>query len=100
MEKVKAALDTLGFTVTRVAKRNENGPDVWALKDGQPYSFEVKHARILRAKTSQIPPVEKGRRDDDFIAIVLPSGYVLVEPMKDHLKSCSPKGYRTLRGMA
>ncbi len=34
--------------------------------------------------------------DDDLISIVLPNGYVLLEPMRDHLKSCSTSGDRFL----
>lgn len=100
MDAVVETLSKIGFQVIRIAKKNENGPDIWALKENLPYSFEVKHVKMLRQRCAQVPPVEPGRRSDDYIAVVFPSGYVLIEPMVQHLRNCSPKGYRMISGVA
>ncbi len=84
------------FKVLSVGKPTANGPDIWVTKNGKPYSVEVKVCKTTKRKSVQVPPVEKNRIGDDFIAIVHPSGYILFEPMKHHLKNCTEKGYRTL----
>ncbi|RTL05285.1 hypothetical protein EKK58_08480 [Candidatus Dependentiae bacterium] len=96
MNKLETLLKLNKMKITKVAKKNENGPDIWVLKNGVPYSIEVKKCKITKRNSVQVPPVEKNRRNDDFIAIIHPSGYILFEPMKHHLSSCTPKGYRTL----
>jgi hypothetical protein len=95
-EGLELLLKKLGFSILSVAKRNANGPDIWAEKKGKPFSIEIKKCRKTDRNSIQVPPVEKNRRKDDFIAIVHPSGYILFEPMRDHLKNCTPKGYRSL----
>lgn len=94
--KIKDFLTRIGFTVLSIAKKNENGVDIWTTKDGKPYSVEVKKCRTTKRNSIQVPPVEPNRVNDDFILILHPSGYILFEPMSQHLKNCSPKGYRTL----
>jgi HJR/Mrr/RecB family endonuclease len=86
----------MGFSVMSVGKSNANGPDVWISKNGKPYSVEIKKCRITKRRSVQVPPVQAKRRSDNFIMIEHPSGYVLFEPMKQHLKCCTAKGYRTL----
>lgn len=101
-ERMKPVIDTLsliGFELLRIGKTNENGPDIWAVKDGRPYSVEVKHVKPQRTRCAQVRPVEHARKRDDLIAIVFPNSYVLVEPMKDHLMACSAKGYRNITGL-
>lgn len=90
----------LGFKPLKTKPANANGPDLFVIKNDRAFSVEIKPTRKTRRGSLQVPPVEKNRRGDDLIAIVLPSGYVLVEPMRDHLKSCTPKGYRTLTELA
>ena len=99
MEQIAKTLTSLGFNILHIGKKNANGPDIWAIKDQRPYSFEVKKVKLQRERCAQVPPVEPNRRKDDFIAIAFPSGYVLVEPMKDHLNNCSSKGYRSITGL-
>lgn len=95
-KRLNKLINLLGYKILSKAKRNENGPDIWITKNGKPYSVEVKKCRITKRNSVQVPPVEKNRVDDDFIAIEMPSGYILFEPMADHLKCCTKKGYRTL----
>lgn len=95
-EGLEGLLGIMGFNILSIAKKNANGPDVWIEKNGKPFSVEIKKCRKTDRNSIQVPPVEKNRKKDDFIAIVHPSGYILFEPMKDHLKNCTPKGYRSL----
>lgn len=96
MKKVLKAIKACGFKPIGVPHKNANGPDLWALKGKIAFSFEVKKARITKRNSVQVPPVSRARRQDSFIAIEHPSGYVLIEPMDQNLKLCTPKGYRTL----
>ena len=78
-------------------KNNANGVDCWVKnKDGKPLSVEVKLCKKKVNGALQVDPVNGHRRKDDLIAIIVNSEYVLIEPMKDHLKLCSPKGTRNL----
>ena len=92
-------IQAMGFEILHVTKKNTNGPDIVAKKSGRAYSFEVKKVSIKKSKSVQCPPVEPNRINDDFIIIEFNSGYVLIEPMSDHLKNCSPSGVRTFGGL-
>lgn len=94
---VSKALRKMGFKPLEPNHINANGVDIFAVKNNRAFSIEIKKARYPKKGIAvQVDPVLKNRRNDDLIAIVLPSGYVLVEPMKQHLKLCGPKGYRPL----
>ena len=67
------------------------------IKEDNVLSVEIKKASSANGRAVlRILPVEKNRQNDDLIAIVLPNKYVLIEPMKDHLKCCNNQGYRFL----
>lgn len=97
LQTIKPYLDKLGYQILSSAGKHNIGPDIWLLKNNKPYSMEIKKARMTAKKSIQVPPVEKNRLNDDFIAIIHPSGYVLIEEMKQHLKCCAPSGSRTLK---
>lgn len=86
----------LGFKIIHFNSPKEaNGVDCWVQKrDKKPLSVEIKKLRKKQDNTYQVEPVCKNRRDDDLIAIIMNSEYVLIEPMKDHLKNCSKQGTR------
>ena len=97
----KAVQDTfikMGYKILSVAKGTANGPDMHVQKEGMVLRVEIKKARYIK-RSSSVHPVEPLRVHDDLIAIEFPSGYVLIEPMKDHLKSCSEKGTRSFFGV-
>ena len=87
---------SMGFKLLGFNHKNTNGPDLFITKNKKAFSVEIKKAKSTLSGSLQVFPVEPNRKSDDLIAIELPSGYVLIEPMKDHLKLCSKKGYRTL----
>ena len=95
---VKSLLKKMSFKPLAQSNGTKNGVDIWALKNGRVYSIEVKKAKPMKGNNFQIRAIEQNRKKDDFIAVVLPSGYVFIESMKDHLKCCSPKGTRNLHG--
>ena len=96
---VKAAFKKLGYKTTSPRHKNANGPDVFAVNEHRSFSVEIKKARIANKGRTvfRVDPVEKNRREDDLIAIVHPSGYVLIEHMADHLKSCNLGGQRFIQ---
>ena len=99
-KSVKKLLRKMSFKPLAQSFGTKNGVDIWALKNGRVYSVEVKKVKSQRGNNFSVRAVEKNRTNDDFIAIVMPSGYVLFEPMKDHLKSCSAKGTRNIHGLS
>lgn len=98
MENSKNALKTMGYEILAEAKKTANGPDLHVKRGSVILRVEVKKARKVR-NSMAVHPVEKERRSDDLVSIEFPSGYVLVEPMQDHLKSCAPSGSRSFWGV-
>lgn len=91
--RVVDSLRKMGFHCTQERNKNANGTDLFAIKDNYVLSVEIK-------KASKVKNVYRTRRvtrlNDDLIAIVFPFDYVLIEPMRDHLKVCNKQGDRFL----
>lgn len=96
VKEVKKSFSKLGYKITYFGKKNANGPDIFVVKNGIPKSVELKKSRTTKRNSIQIPPVEKARKNDDLVCIILGDNYVLIEPMRDHLSKCTAKGYRTI----
>lgn len=98
LENIKCEFAILGFKVIHVPQSKEtNGPDLWVQKhNSRPLSVEIKKARGQKNGCFQVDPISGPRKLDDLICIECNSEYVLIEPMADHLKCCSPKGTRNL----
>lgn len=98
LEPVIKTLRKMGYKTTNPRNKNANGVDIFAIKDDRVLSVEVKHAKKPKADGNvlRVRKVEKNRTGDDLIAIVLPCGYVLIEPMKHHLLCCNNQGDRFL----
>jgi hypothetical protein len=97
---VKRLLKKMSFKPLAQSDGTKSGADIWALKNGKVYSIEVKKAKPQNGNNFQVRPVEPNRKKDDYIAVVFPSGYVLFEPMKDHVSACSLKGTRNIHGIS
>ena len=88
-------LRRLGYKTTKPRHKNSNGVDIFAIKNNYVLSVEIKLAIKPKGKnTYRIRGVEHNRKNDDLIAILFPSGYVLLEPMEDHLSCCNSQGDR------
>lgn len=98
MNKIEL-IKAMGFEIIHIAKRNSNGPDIVAKKNSRAYTFEVKKASVKKSKSVQCPPVEINRMHDDYIIIEFPSGYILIEPMQDHIRNCAASGCRSFNGI-
>jgi len=92
------ALERMGYKILSKAKKTQNGPDLHIEKEGIIFRVEIKKARKIK-RSMAIHPVEHNRIHDDLICIEFPSGYVLIEPMKDHLENCAPNGSRSFFGI-
>lgn len=93
---IEKAFKKMGFKCLPKQHINANGPDMVITKGPSSYTVEIKSLRITERGSFQVPPVSPPRKNDDLIAIAVSKNYVLIEPMKDHLRLCTPKGYRTL----
>jgi len=49
-----------------------------------------------KTKSISVEPISTPRLNDDLVAIIINSNYVLIESMKDHLLCCSESGYRPM----
>lgn len=98
MNNAIRALEAMGYKILTKAKKTASGPDLHVQKDDIIFRVEVKKARLIK-RSMAIHPVEPARENDDLIAIEFPSGYVLIEPMKDHLKCCAACGSRSFFGI-
>ena len=90
--------EKIGYKILTRVIGTQNGPDLHIQKDDIIFRVEVKKARPCK-RSMAVHPVEDNRIVDDLIAIVFPSGYVLIEPMKDHLKCCAESGSRSFFGI-
>lgn len=96
---VISTLKKMGYKTTIPRHRNANGSDLFAIKKDYVLSVEIKKTDRNRKGENgvlRVKPVQSKRTNDDLIAIILPCGYVLVEPMRDHIKCCNNQGYRYL----
>lgn len=98
-EKIaKEYFESLGFTVSQA---DIKGPDLVLTLPERPdfmKTVEVKPARRngKAPNAYRVDRVCRNRRDDDFIAIVMPNGTIWIEPMDEHLKKCGPGGWRSV----
>lgn len=98
MKNVQKQLEMMGYEILSIAKKTANGPDMHIKRDDLILRVEIKKARYIK-RSSSVHPVEPNRRHDDLIAIEFPSGYVLIEPMENHLAMCAPNGTRSFFGI-
>ena len=103
-DRARHELQRLGFQVGIPACSTQPGPDLVlaAIPKIGVAHVEVKLAMLSkckRGKAWRVNRVGALRRKDDLIAIVFPSGYVHLDPMKDHLKLCNKSGDRYLAGL-
>jgi len=94
----RKAFEAMGYKILTVAGKTANGPDMHVMRGDVILRVEIKKARNVK-RSMAVHPVEVNRRNDDLIAIEFPSGYVLIEPMADHLRSCAPSGSRSFFGI-
>lgn len=98
-DAVKSAADkfsNLGFQVATLRSVNRPGPDIEIFNSNGALRVEVKAAFKSR-DTWRIG--RTSRKQDDLIAIVFPNGFVHVEDMRDHLKSCMKDGERIINAL-
>lgn len=98
MNNAVRALESMGYKILAKAKKTANGPDITVERKGIILRVEVKKARTMK-RSMAVHPVEPARTHDDLVAVEFPSGYVLIEPMKDYLKSCATSGSRSFFGV-
>jgi Holliday junction resolvase len=97
IDDVVKTLQFMGYKTTKPRHINCNGVDIFAIKEDYVLSVEIKKAVQPKGNNVfRVRKVEINRQSDDLIAIAFPNGYVLVEPMKDHLKCCNKQGDRFL----
>jgi hypothetical protein len=87
----RSHIERLGYA--DIVQTTSTGPDLIGFKDGRAWMFEVK-GTFRWGNKWVTNPVLPARIKDHFIAIVLPNGFVYVEPMAAHLRSCHPSGIR------
>lgn len=97
--KVRKILKQDGFTLNKQKDERHSGVDIVAMKNGQVLLIEVKKA-YRHNRAWQVDAVSKKQQEVcDTIAIVLPKGSVVFQPMKEHLKLCSKNGMRYVTEM-
>jgi predicted RecB family endonuclease len=91
--KVRKILKESGFDLNKQKDQTHQGVDIVAMKGGEVLLIEVKKA-TRHNRAWQVDAVSKKQAIvSDIIAIVTPT-HVVFQPMKEHLKLCSPNGMR------
>jgi Holliday junction resolvase-like predicted endonuclease len=92
--KVRKVLVANGFSLSRQRDQTHEGIDIVAMKDGEVLLIEVKKAKFHN-RAWQIDAVSRKQAvTSNTIAIVMPNGAVIFQPMKEHLKLCAKNGLR------
>lgn len=92
--KVRKQLRENGWTLSKQRTETQSGVDVVAMKKGQVLLIEVKKAN-LHNRSWQVDKVStKQAVVCDTIAIVLPRGVIVFQPMSEHLRLCAKNGMR------
>ena len=94
-EIVANTLKTQGWLVFDLKDDSANGCDLTIAKNGRTFRIEVKSV-ICSKKGRTIKPVQKSGLKCDAIAILMPNGHVVLQPMDEHLALCSKLGTRSL----
>lgn len=92
------AFELMGYKILTIVAGTENGPDMHIKKDELIFRVEIKKARKSN-RSMAVHPIENNRKNDDFVAVVFPSGYVFIEPMQDYLMNCADSGSRSFFGI-
>lgn len=96
---VRKILREDGFSLNVQKDERHSGVDIVAMKNGKVLLIEVKKA-YQHNRAWQIDAVSKKQQEVcDTIAIVLPKGSVVFQPMKEHLKLCANNGMRYVTEM-
>jgi hypothetical protein len=93
-EKAALTFSNMGYEILTMVEGTKNGPDLHIKKDDLVLRVEIKKARPSK-RSMAVHPIEPSRKNDDLVAVVFPSGYVFIEPMKDYLFNCSDCGTRS-----
>lgn len=94
-EIIKSIFEKMGYKVTEPKEYTSKGVDMHIIRDNKyVFSVEIKEAGYTNKSKNNFRTRKVLRPYDDLIAIVFPSGYILIEPMKDHLRNCNKSGDR------
>lgn len=100
-EIVAEKFRSLGFQIHGLDKKpTANGVDLVATSNSECYTIEVKRATINGVTGFSVNEVSPPRKQDDFIAVVLSNGAVLIFDMEEHLKLCRKDGRRSITKLA
>jgi hypothetical protein len=97
-QQAAIAFELMGYKILSLVEGTKNGPDMHVQKDDLILRVEIKKARPIK-RSMAVHPIEDNRKNDDLVAVVFPSGYVFIEPMKDYLFNCSDCGTRSFFGI-
>lgn len=91
---IKELFEKDGYDVKQSALK---GPDLIISKLNKSITCEVKSIiKCLNAKSWYVAPISVGRKNDDFVALVLDENNIVFEKMNDHLRKCTKSGRRNL----
>lgn len=93
VDLVKIRLEKLGFSVSKRKSVSSNGHDLFAIKNNELLTVEVK-AAYYNSRSWKVGRV--GKTKSDVIAIVFPNGEVNFETMQSHLAQSPNAGSRSL----
>ena len=95
--KAKAFFERVGC---KVRHGHGVGPDLFVRRGGGPeLTVEVKPVQKTKSGSYFVSKVKPARMNDNWIAIVLPNGRVVLDDMQEHLKKCGKAGYRTVTAL-
>lgn len=97
--ELKAAdfFKSMGFNEISVSECN--GPDLILTGKTRKYTVEVKSVSYDSRNRWRISEVYPKRKNDDYLCIVFDDGKIIIQPMKYHLRNCTPNGRRSVKDL-
>jgi hypothetical protein len=101
VDRARSELQRMGFVIGIPGHVCAKGADLLVHGvNGGNWRCEVKLAMLSKCGGGSTWRVNRvTRKKDDLIAIVFPSGAVVILDMKSHLKLCGPNGDRYIQGL-
>lgn len=84
----------MGYSAHPVKHRNITGSDVTIFDNDHAYTIEIKTLTKKPSGSWQALLVEPNRKTDDFVAVTHNGKILLIEPMEEYLRLCTPCGLR------
>lgn len=96
---VKDFFEERNCKIIKPKHANANGPDMTVITENSAFRVEIKLVSRNKNGSYRTEKIDLPRRNDDFVAVVFPCGYIYLEEMKLFLSKAGRDGARSFTVM-